>query len=235
MIDISRNQQALFDLPRPKAIIFDWDNTLADTWPLIQIAIDRTMVAMGKEAWGLKKVRDNIHKSMRESFPHIFGDEWEKAGRIYKNSYREIHLDKIQLLDGALDLINKISKSNILQCVVSNKMGVTLRKEASQIDVESKFFSLIGSLDSAMDKPNKAPVELALLGSGLDPKKDEIWFIGDTISDLECAYNSGCRPIIYGCNKEISKTISDQDLQDRDGKIPVVYFDHGELVKSLGL
>ena len=236
MTDISKNQQALFDLPKPKAIIFDWDNTLADTWPLIQMAIDNTMVEMSKEPWGLEKVRNNIHKSMRESFPEIFGDDWEKAGRIYKNAYRDIHLDKIQLLDGALDLIDKISQSNILQCVVSNKMGVTLRKEVSKIDVDQKFFSLIGSMDSSMDKPNKAPVELALLGSGLDPLKDEIWFIGDTISDLECAYNAGCRPIIYGCyNNEISKTISDDDLQGRGGKIPAVYFDHAELVKSLGL
>lgn len=234
-INLEKNRQALFALPKPKAIIFDWDNTLADTWPLIQMAIDKTMVLMGKEPWGLEKVRDNIHKSMRESFPEIFGDEWEKAGVIYKNAYRDIHLEKIELLEGALDLMNAISQSTILQCVVSNKMGITLRKEASQIGVDQQFFALIGSMDSAMDKPNKAPVELALLGSGLDPLKDEIWFIGDTISDLECAYNSGCRPILYGCyNNEISKTISNADLQGRDGLIPAVYFDHAELVTLLG-
>jgi phosphoglycolate phosphatase len=48
MTDFSKNKAALLLLKKPKAIIFDWDNTLVDTWPLIQTAIDTTMVQMGK-------------------------------------------------------------------------------------------------------------------------------------------------------------------------------------------
>ena len=43
MIDLSKNKKALLQLPKPKAVIFDWDNTLVDTWPLIHEAIDKTM------------------------------------------------------------------------------------------------------------------------------------------------------------------------------------------------
>ena len=231
MIDLSKNKKALLQLPKPKAVIFDWDNTLVDTWPLIHEAIDKTMVAMGREPWGLQKVRDTVHKSMRESFPIIFGDNWEKAGEIYKNSYRAIHLDKIELLPNAMNLINKLEEQGILQILVSNKIGITLRKEAAKLGIDRKFFSIIGASDAAFDKPSREPVDLALLGSGLDPKKDVIWFVGDTIADVECAYNSGCIPVVYGhSGNQISKTISLEFLQEKS--LPI-YFDHQELVGIL--
>jgi phosphoglycolate phosphatase len=236
MINLSKNFAALSALPKPKAIIFDWDNTLVDTWPLIQNAIDTTMTAMGREPWGLQKVRDNVHKSMRESFPEIFGKDWQKAGEIYKNTYRASHIELIQLLPNALELINAIHAKGILQFVVSNKIGATLRKEAAKIGVDQKFFALVGAGDANSDKPSREPVELALLGCDLDAKKDEIWFVGDTITDVECAYNSGCRPIIYGHSADqVSSTIPKTLLEkgrNNEGAVPV-YFDHSELLTLL--
>jgi phosphoglycolate phosphatase len=230
MTDFSENKKALLHLPKPKAVIFDWDNTLVDTWPLIQSAIDQTMQAMNREVWGLEKVRNKVHKSMRESFPEIFGDDWQKAGEIYKNAYRAIHLEKISFLPGALKLIKKLREKEILLFIISNKIGVTLRKEAAKLAVERDFFAIIGSHDTPYDKPSKEPVELALLGSGLNSQKDEIWFIGDTISDVQCAYNSGCRAIVYGNSlHQISKTITPQILAQKENDILPVYFDHEKL------
>lgn len=220
---------------RPKAIIFDWDNTLVDTWPLIHTAIDTTMDAMGREKWGLQRVKDSVHKSMRESFPEIFGENWQQAGEIYKNTYRAIHL-QIQFLPGAIALIDELEKMGILAFVVSNKIGATLRKEAAAVGVDKKFFAIIGSQDASYDKPDKSPVELALLGSGLDPQKDEIWFVGDTIADVECAYNSGCVPVIYGSAPgEISRTIPEKLLREgrnSAGRV-ALYFEHDELIEKL--
>lgn len=220
---------------KPKAIIFDWDNTLVNTWPLIQASIDNTMVKMGKEPWGLEKVKDNVHKSMRESFPEIFGDKWEEAGQFYKNSYRSMNLEKLEFLPGSLDLINKIKEAGILQFVVSNKIGNTLRKEAEKLGVADKFFTLVGAGDADDDKPSKKPVELALLGSDLDPQKDEIWFIGDTIADVSCAFNSGCTPIIFSMDQGVvSKTITKDILFEGQGAGPIAtYFDHQYLVNNL--
>jgi phosphoglycolate phosphatase len=232
MIDLTKNREAFLCLPKPKAVIFDWDNTLVDTWPLIQAAIDKTMIDMGREPWGLEKVRNNVHKSMRESFPEIFGNDWQKAGEIYKSTYRAIHLDQIQLLSGALELIKKLAELEILQFIVSNKIGTTLRKEAAKIGIDKQFFSMIGSMDSDADKPSRKPVDLALMGSSLDPKKDEIWFVGDTITDVECAYNSGCRPIIYYHSEfGVPKTIPTKLLREGkngEGALPI-YFDHQDL------
>ncbi len=236
MSDFAKNREALMSLKKPKAIIFDWDNTLVDTWPLIQYAIDSTMIAMGREPWGLEKVRDNIHKSMRESFPEIFGDNWQQAGEIYKNSYRSINIERISLLPKSLELIDTANSKGIIQSIVSNKIGTTLRAEAKKIGVDRKFFSVIGSMDSDADKPSNKPVELALMGSGIDIKKDEIWFVGDSIADIDCANICGFTPIAFGYfdadgKERVSKTISNDVLASGfKGKAVPLYFNHQELI-----
>ncbi len=227
------NLEAAQKLRKPKAVIFDWDNTLVDTWPLIHAAINETMRFMKQEEWSLTKVKDTIHKAMRDSFPEIFGKQWQKAGEVYVNTYRNINLDKLEFLPGALDFINALHHNKILQFVVSNKIGSTLRKEATKLQVDKKFFSLIGSQDASFDKPSVAPVELALNGSGLEINQDEIWFIGDTIADVECAYNCGFQPIIYGGDNKISQTISAEIYENGkkgEGAIPLI-FGYEELLK----
>jgi phosphoglycolate phosphatase len=211
----------------PKAIIFDWDNTLVDTWPLIYKAINDAMRFMNYPEWSLEKVKNTVHKSMRESFPEIFGDDWKMAGEVYKNSYNSINLNELKLLPDALKMLDRLREKNILLFVVSNKIGSTLRRESEMLGITDRFFSLIGSQDTSFDKPRAEPVELALFGSGLDAKKDEIWFVGDTIADVECAYNSGCKPIIFG-GKDGTVSASIPKNIITDGAIPV-YFNHQEL------
>ena len=204
-------------LKTPKGVMFDWDNTLVDSWPLIQMAIDNTMIKMNREPWGLEKVRDEVHKSMRESFPVIFGKDWEEAGEIYTECYRANHLQKMLLLPNAKEFIEVLASKNILQFVVSNKMGNSLRKEVKNMQLDHLFFAIIGACDAIADKPSKHPAELALLGCDLDPKQDIIWFIGDTIADIECAVNAGCQPILYCDNiDKISKTIPEKMLTSDD-------------------
>ena len=69
MLNLEKNRENFKNLRKPDAIIYDWDNTLVDTWPLIKNAINQTLREMNREEWSLEKVRDSVHKSMRESFP----------------------------------------------------------------------------------------------------------------------------------------------------------------------
>jgi len=236
MLDISNNFNALKKLKKPTAIIFDWDNTLVDTWPLIQKAINVTLEKYSKPIWTIEKVRDNIHKSMRDYFPEIFKDNWQEAGEIYRNAYNAINIEQIQLLPSALELIKTIKDAEILQFLVSNKIGTTLRKEVKKLQIEQYFFSAIGALDADFDKPHKSAIDLALMLSDIDLQKDCIWFVGDTISDVECAYNIGCHPIIFGhSSHKISNSISQEILKNgfnNSGIIPL-YFNHQELISVI--
>ena len=53
-------------LPKPKAVIFDWDNTLVNTWPIIHEALAATFKEMGQQPWTLEQTMARVRKSMRE-------------------------------------------------------------------------------------------------------------------------------------------------------------------------
>ena len=67
----------------PRAVVFDWDNTLVDTWPVIHDSMNAALAAMGHAPWSFDETRERVRRSMREAFPEMFGARWEEArGRV---------------------------------------------------------------------------------------------------------------------------------------------------------
>ena len=81
--------------------------------------------------------------------------------------------------------------------IASNKKGINLRKETAHLGWEKYFGKVIGADDTPRDKPAPEPVYAALAGSNITAGS-EVWFIGDSVVDLECAHASGCTAIFYG-------------------------------------
>jgi phosphoglycolate phosphatase len=184
-------------LARPRAILFDWDNTLVDSWTTIHEALNVVMAAMGKPAWSLQETKERVRLSLRESFPIHFGEQWEEARQIYLDAFLAIHLDRLKSLPGRGELLRTLCEEGIFLGVVSNKTGSLLRREVDRIGWSIFFGSVIGAGDAAVDKPDAAPVVLALESSGIKAR-DVVWFVGDTGVDMECAHNSGCVPVLLG-------------------------------------
>lgn len=183
-------------LKRPRAIIFDWDNTLVDSWGTIHDALNFLMTAMAQPLWTIEQTRERVRLSLRESFPRIFGDRWEEAQRIYLDRFRAIHLERLTPLPGRADMLRELAAGHYL-AVVSNKTGAVLRNEAAHLGWSALFGSIVGAGDAHTDKPHWAPVELALQPSGIKPGPD-VWFVGDTAVDMQCALASGCIPVLLG-------------------------------------
>ncbi|MDV7338601.1 HAD family hydrolase [Terasakiella sp. A23] len=176
---------------RPKALLFDWDNTLVDTWPAIHDAHNHTLVAMGKEAWTFEETKQRVRKSMRDSFPALYGDKWEKAGEIFYARFEESHIRELAPYDEAETMLKALYSKGYYLSVVSNKTGKYLREEADHLGWTKYFNKILGAGDAQLDKPDPAPVDLALEGSGI-ARDSGVWFVGDTDVDLQCAHNSGC-------------------------------------------
>lgn len=183
------------ELARPKAILFDWDNTLVDNWAVIHEALAATFTAMGLTPWSLAETRGRVRASLRDSFPRLFGARWPEAEKIYYDRFAAAHLERLETMPGAGALLDELRASGFLLGVVSNKKGHYLRAEAQHLGWTKHFARLVGAGDAAADKPSAAPVELALSGSGISPGP-EVWFVGDADIDLDCAGASGCLPVL---------------------------------------
>lgn len=181
---------------RPRAILFDWDNTLIDSWETIHEALVTTFRAMGHEPWSMAETKERVRLSLRDQFPRLFGERWETARDLYLDTFRRIHLDRLKPVTGAAELLGELAAAGLYLAVVSNKTGAILRREAEHLGWTGHFKRLVGAGDAARDKPQAAPVLLALDGTGIACA--EAWYVGDTGLDMECAANSGCVGVLLG-------------------------------------
>lgn len=181
----------------PRAILFDWDNTLVDTWGTIHEALNFVMMAMKKPPWSLAETKEKVRLSLRESFPLHFGHRWQEARAIYLEKFAAIHLERLTPLCGREAMLQGLRAQGLYLGVVSNKTGDLLRREVERLGWTGLFGRIVGAGDCPADKPACDPVLLALEASGV-AAGDEVWFVGDTAVDMECAANSGCVPILLG-------------------------------------
>lgn len=179
---------------RPRAVLFDWDNTLVDNWGAIRAALNAALRAFGHAEWTLEETHARVRRSLRETFPEIFGTEWQRARAIFYQSFEETHLDVLATLPGAAELLATI---DVPMAVVSNKQGKLLRREAAHLGWAARFHRLIGAGDAVRDKPDPAPFAMAMDGLKLHTR-DVIWYVGDTGLDMRAAHGASCVPILVG-------------------------------------
>ena len=182
-------------LPRPRAILFDWDNTLVDTWPCIGKATNITLTTMGHVPWTEAEIRERVAGSLRDTFPKIYGDRWEEARDVYYRAYEAVHLETLAPLPGAEALLMRAAEAGLLLGVVSNKTGRYLRQEVGHLGWDRFFARAIGAQDAARDKPAPDPIFMALEGSSIEPGS-HVWFVGDAGVDIECGAAAGCTTIL---------------------------------------
>jgi phosphoglycolate phosphatase len=180
---------------KPDAIIFDWDDTLADNWESIHGALNASLKAMDQKTWSLEKTKSNVRRSLRDSFPDMFGDKWEDAADIFYNHIRSNHLKTLKPLYFAEELLGQLMNSKIILGIVSNKTGDLLRAECDHLGWSNYFINIIGANDSVKDKPAPDPIFLCLEGSGLKSNLGT-WYVGDAPTDIECAINAGVTGVL---------------------------------------
>jgi phosphoglycolate phosphatase len=185
------------DVAPPRAVLFDWDNTLVNTWPTIVECYADTFRALGREPWTADEVKARAHGSLRDLFPQLFAEQAGEAERVFYETFYRIHLERLQALPGAEALLEHCKQAGYYVAVVSNKVGVNLRAELRHLGWERWITKAVGAKDAQRDKPAPDPIYLALDGTGIAPDHS-VWMVGDTLADLQCAHAAGVLPVLVG-------------------------------------
>lgn len=189
----------------PRAILFDWDNTLVDSWVAIADALNLTRSTFGLDTWTVDEARVKSARALRDSFPEWFGAEWENARDIFYARYNEVHAQLVRPMPGADDLLAFLTEGKIPLGIVSTKKNILLHEEVENLGWNRHFLAIIGSMDAPKDKPDRAPVDMALSQMGIALDNPSVWFVGDSHADVECALRSGCTPILIGPKAEAER------------------------------
>ena len=176
-------------------LLYDWDNTLADGWAGIAAALNAVFSAFAMPHWTVADTRARVRVSLRDSFPVMFGAEWERARDIFYATLEDAHLRHVVPMPGAAEAL--AAGAAWPQGVVSNKQGKFLRAEVAHLGWAGHFGAVVGAGDASADKPDPVPIVLALdrMGRGADAS---VWYLGDTALDMEAARAAGVTAVLVG-------------------------------------
>jgi phosphoglycolate phosphatase len=180
---------------RPDVLLFDWDNTLVDGWSGITAALNAAFDAFHRPRWTVEDTKNRVRVSLKESFPVMFGDAWERARDIFYETFHGDHLDHVTPMPGAGEAL--LAATPWPCGVVSNKAGRFLRAEVLHLGWAPYFGPVIGAGDARADKPDPAPILMALeqLGFAAGPR---VWYLGDTALDMIAARAAGITAVLVG-------------------------------------
>ena len=179
----------------PSVLLYDWDNTLVDGWVGITAALNAVFADFAMPLWSEADTKARVRVALRESFPVMFGDRWEYARDLFYATFRSRHLEHVRPMPGVAEAL--VAGAGRPQGVVSNKAGQYLRAEVAHLGWDAHFGAVVGAGDASRDKPDPAPIFLALdrLGRGADR---EVWYLGDTALDMQAARAAGVTAVLIG-------------------------------------
>ncbi len=188
-----------------RAVLFDWDGTVADTRPGIFNSVRYAIGQYGIADRPDDELRYFIGPPLYDGFEHVFGVSPELANELtdtYRVYYRDKGIFECNVYDGVGDLLRELHDAGVKTAVVSSKPKEFLDRLVEHFGLAEHLDEVVGP---AMDNHNsnktvlvnQALKELMLLPS-------TVAMIGDRHFDMEGAKAAGVNAVgvLYGYGTE---------------------------------
>ena len=173
-----------------KAVLFDLDGTLLDSYDLIADSWRHTVGSLVSRSVSDDEVKHTLGEmlidSMRRLIPEV---DPEEAVDFYREYQREVFLDRIRLFEGTEELLNTLGKAGIKKALVTSRMKSSTFRALEKFGITGLFDAILTASDTDKFKPDPEPIFMILDMVGCKP--EEAILIGDTIHDIEAGKAAG--------------------------------------------
>ncbi|MDW8294840.1 MAG: HAD-IA family hydrolase [Aquificaceae bacterium] len=175
-----------------KAVLFDLDGTLIDSYRDIGIHLNRTLKDFGKPQIDIEGVRHLIGGGARELLRNFFTDGLlEEALEVFRGYYLAEPVIHTRPFKGIQEVLERAKDRGVRLAVVTNKMEELSRLILKELGLMDYFFLLVGGDTYSEKKPSPLPLLETLKVLGVSPR--EALMVGDTETDLKAGRLAGTK------------------------------------------
>lgn len=177
-----------------KAVLFDFDYTLADCTDSIVDGFAHAMPLLGHPAPEREAVRRTVGYMLEDAYTMLSGDDSEENRAKFRLHFIEVVMERQRretvLLPGGEELLRGLRDAGIKSGIVSSKRGDTIQIIMERLGLTDCLGLVIGNHDVTHHKPH--PEGLLKAMERLELAPEEVLYCGDTVLDAGAARSAGC-------------------------------------------
>lgn len=174
-----------------KAIIFDFDGTLLNTYEFVTHTIETTLAAHG-----VRHDREYLDtfsgQTLSAIYVQLLPGRVEEALQMHRDTQKSAEARALlRTFEQATELLERLQAESISCAILSNRLQPSLSELLEHAGLHDKFELVFGGNELPAPKPN--PASVRLICDSLGVEEQETIIIGDTAVDVLTGKNSSLR------------------------------------------
>jgi phosphoglycolate phosphatase len=199
--------------PRPRAVLFDFDGTLIDSYPAITASVNHVRASHGLGPLAEAEVRRHVGRGPAYLLEHTVGRGATAANVArYREHHPSVLFSGTRLLPGAAEALAGLHGRGYRLGICSNKPVAFTRELVGHLGVAGFLDVVLGPEDVARPKP--APDMLLAGLTRLGVPAEQALYVGDMTVDVDTARAAGVRVWVVATGSDEPATL-DQAHPDR--------------------
>ena len=191
---------------RYRAVLFDLDGTLVDSYAALADAVNFARRQHGLADLATDNIREFVGDGLEMLMERAFdGEVPETATDAFKSRYDEVCCEQSRVLKDVESTLRALSGLHVSMAVCTNKPTAFSRKILEFLNLASFFEAIVGPDVAGARKPQAEHVLRTLEATRCTPR--EALFVGDMPIDVEAAHNSGIDAAVVATGSSTSSAL----------------------------